>query len=140
MRFGSTADRDRAYSELLDKGAAVRVMDGEEAPSLNVFGSAAAFGTLDYAERVSSDATVVVSSLPARAKFVRGTGTKAAQTRFNRRGTGVTVAIIDSGYQPHPDIPAGHLLKFKDSPSFMPLHHQWAARQKAMELAEGRNH
>ena len=114
MRFASVADRDRAFAELLDQGAAVRVMDGEDAPSLNVFGSPAAFGTVDYAERVSSDATVRVSSLPARAKFVRGTGTKAAQTRFNRRGTGVTVAIIDSGYQPHPDIPAGRILRFKD--------------------------
>ncbi|MDP2436186.1 MAG: hypothetical protein Q8P67_10620 [archaeon] len=38
------------------------------------------------------------------------------------------------------DAAARNLLKFKDSPSFMPLHHQWTARQKAMELAEGRNH
>ena len=76
MRFASLADRDRAFADLLDKGAAVRVMDGEDAPSLNVFGSPAAFGTVDYAERISYDATVVVSSLPARAILALPIGTR----------------------------------------------------------------
>ncbi len=116
MRFATTADRDRAFNELLGKGAAVRVMDGEESPSLNVFASPAAFGSVDYAERVSYDAPVAVSATTtqARAKFMRGLGANVVQTGFGRRGKGVTVAIIDSGYQPHPDIPAGRILAFKD--------------------------
>jgi len=115
MRFGTVAERDRGYKELLDKGAAVRVMDGEDSPTLNVFASPAAFGTIDYAERISFDAPVQVSAtVQKRAKFVRGLGARQAKSRYSGRGTGVTVAVIDSGYNPHPDIPAARILKFKD--------------------------
>lgn len=116
MRFASIADRDRAFDDLLTKGAAVRKMDGEATPSLNVYASPAAFGTVDYAERISYDATVEVAAAAtqARAKFVRGLGAKVARTSFGRRGTGVTVAVIDSGYQPHPDIAPARILNFKD--------------------------
>lgn len=75
MRFATIEDRDRGYSELLDKGAAVRVMDDEGTPTLNVFASPSAFGSIDHADRVSFDAPVQVSAaVQARAKFVRGNG------------------------------------------------------------------
>ncbi len=115
MRFATIADRDRAYNELLSKGAAVRKMDGEATPSLNVFASPAAFGAIDYADRISYDAPVqVAAATQARATFVRGLGAKIARTTYNRRGTGVTVAVIDSGFKPHPDIAPARILKFKD--------------------------
>jgi serine protease AprX len=115
MRFATTADRDRAFGELLDRGAAVRVMDDADSPSLNVYSSPAAFGSVDYAERVSYDAPVTVSAVTqSRAKFVRGLGASVAQDNFSRRGTGVTVAVVDSGFLPHPDIPSGRILKYKD--------------------------
>lgn len=115
MRFATAADRDRAFGELLDRGAAVRVMDDADAPSLNVYASPALLGSVDYAERVSYDAPVSVSAVAqGRTKFVRGTGARTAQDTFGRRGTGATVAVVDSGLLPHPDIPSARVLKFKD--------------------------
>ncbi len=125
MRFTSAADRDRAFKELLNKGAAVRVIDDQEAPSLNVVGKPSTFGSVTYADRVSFDAPVkVVGGTPAaapataapttKATFVKGLGAKIAAKTYNRRGTGVTVAIIDSGFMPHPDIAPARILAFKD--------------------------
>src|SRR5688572_1236046 len=57
MQFASTAQRDAAFTRLLDRGAAVRAADTEAGPALVVFGSAAAFaGEIAHATQVSLDA------------------------------------------------------------------------------------
>ena len=43
MQFATTAERDAAFTRLLDRGAAVRAVDTEGGPALVVFGSAASF-------------------------------------------------------------------------------------------------
>ena len=58
MRFATIADRDQAFGELLNDGAAVRIMDGET-PSLNVV-AAATLANIQSAEGVSYDAPVTV--------------------------------------------------------------------------------
>ena len=47
MQFASVADRDAAFDQLLDRGAAVRVADTEAGPALVAIGSAALLGA-DY--------------------------------------------------------------------------------------------
>ena len=93
MRFTSAADRDRAFNELLDKGAAVRVIDDQDAPSLNVIGKPSTFGSVSYTDHFSFDAPVRVSAVTgtattsttsssSRAAFVRGLGAKIASRSY----------------------------------------------------------
>ena len=81
-----------------------------------MFGSANAFASeFGESSQVSIDAHVKVTAVtPARATFVRGSGAAIVQQLYNRRGTGIAVAVIDSGLQPHADLPASRIRKFKD--------------------------
>ena len=113
MQFATTAERDAAFMRLLDRGAAVRAADTEGGPALIVFGSAAAFSSeFPHATRVSLDASVSVSAVQRPA---RGNWQPASRERERAyAGGGIAVAIIDSGIQPHPDLPLGRIRKFKD--------------------------
>ena len=115
MQFPSTAARDAAFNRLLDRGAAVRVVDTEGGPALVVLGSAAALSSeFGSASRVSSDAAVAVTSVtPARARSVkRSTGSTVPV--MPPTSDGPSIAIIDSGIQPHADLPAARIRYFKD--------------------------
>ena len=85
MRFATIAERDRAFGELLDHGAAVRVMDDEESPSLNVLATPAVFGAIDYTDRVSYDAPVTLSSLSRAAQKVSAARAARRGARARRR-------------------------------------------------------
>jgi len=115
MQFATTAERDAAFTRLLDRGAAVRVADTEGGPALIVFGSAAAFSSeFPHASRVSLDANVFVSAVqrPARGHW---TPPAAGGTPgYDPSRGGFAVAIVDSGIQPHPDLPLSRIRKFKD--------------------------
>src|SRR5688572_5048376 len=115
MQFASVADRDTAFDQLLERGAAVRVADTESGPALVAIGSAALLGAEYYATRVSLDAGVSVTAVkqPARGTFVRRTGA-AENVGLDPSRTGPAVAIIDSGIQPHPDLPLSRIRAFKD--------------------------
>jgi serine protease AprX len=64
---------------------------------------------------LSIDATVRSNAMPSsHAQVARVTGAKAARQQFNATGRGVSIAIIDSGVQPHPDLPASRIRKFVD--------------------------
>ena len=45
---------------------------------------------------------------------VDASGSKVARTRYRVTGAGVTVAVIDSGVQPHTDLPASRIKAFVD--------------------------
>ncbi len=114
MQFASTAERDAAFSRLLDRGAAVRTADTEAGPALVVFGSAALFSSeFPHARQISLDAGVSVSAIrqPARSTW-RPRSAEAPAVNPSRRG--IAVAIIDSGIRPHADLPMGRIRAFKD--------------------------
>jgi len=115
MQFASVADRDAAFDQLLDRGAAVRVADTEAGPALVAIGSPMLLGADYHATQVSSDADVSVTAIkqPARGTFVRRTGA-AENVGLDPSRTGPAVAIIDSGIQPHPDLPLSRIRAFKD--------------------------
>ncbi len=116
IQFESTAERDAAFERLLDRGAAVRTMDTEGGPALNVVSSAATLMTeVDNAAQVSIDAKVSVfaaKKTPARAKpRARGVARKKAARGFV---PAITVAVIDSGIAPNADLPKSHLVHYQD--------------------------
>ena len=45
---------------------------------------------------------------------VDASGSRVAQSRYKVTGKGVNVAVIDSGVQPHPDLPSSRIVKFVD--------------------------
>jgi subtilisin family serine protease len=116
MQFGSSAERDRAFSNLLNRGASVRVADTAAGPALVVFGSANALRSeLSRASHVSLDASVEVLSHPqdsaARSVEPRNRATQASSGPSQHD---IAVAIIDSGVAPHPDLPISRIRAFKD--------------------------
>lgn len=118
MQFATTAERDAAFNRLLDRGAAVRVVDTEGGPALVVFGSASAFsGELSRASRVSLDAgvRVLATQHPARDTSIkrRQASSRVASNHTSSRG-GMSVAIIDSGIAPHADLPLSRIRAYKD--------------------------
>ena len=115
MQFASVTDRDAAFEALLDRGAAVRIADTEAAPALVVIGSAALLSANYGATQVSADADVraTTQQLPARGNFVKKTPA-ADVIGFDKSRAGIAVAIIDSGIQPHADLPLNRIRAFKD--------------------------
>ena len=115
MQFATTVDRDAAFEMLLDRGAAVRVADTEAAPALVAIGSPALLRRNYNATQVSEDAGVSVTAVkqPARGAFVRqyraadDLGVAPSRARLS-------VAIIDSGIQPHADLPLSRIRAFQD--------------------------
>ena len=51
---------------------------------------------------------------PPPAVSVEGSGSKVARSRYGVNGSGVTVAVIDSGVKPHTDLPATRIKAFVD--------------------------
>ena len=118
MQFATTAQRDAAFHRLLNRGAAVRAVDTEGGPALVVFGSAAVFSSeFSHASQVSLDAGVrVLASQPARdtsANKKPSASSGSSVTQSASRG-GISVAIIDSGITPHPDLPLSRIRAYKD--------------------------
>lgn len=115
MQFANAAERDAAFSRLLDRGAAVRAAETEVGPVLIVHGSAAVLSSeFERAARVSLDASVTVNAArpQARANWVRPT--RAPYRPVDAARSRLAVAIIDSGIQPHADLPASRIRYFKD--------------------------
>jgi serine protease AprX len=55
-----------------------------------------------------------VRSTVATGVSIDATGSKVARNRYDINGAGVTVAVIDSGVQPHADLPATRIKAFVD--------------------------
>ena len=120
LQYASTAERDAAFNRLLDRGAAVRAVDTEAGPALVVLGSPAAFGAeVEAAAHASLDAGVSVLAQrgPARGTWSRSENpSRTYQGPFNGNGNrnGYAVAIIDSGFTPHADLPLSRVRFYKD--------------------------
>jgi serine protease AprX len=116
MQFASTADRDAAYNRLLDGGAAVRAGHTDVGPVLIALGNAALLSTeFANATQVSLDAGVSILSSQNRATSAwrRNIERAAAASRSAARH-GISVAIIDSGFKPHADLPLSRVRAYKD--------------------------
>ena len=117
MQFATNAARDAAFNRLLDRGAAVRVVDTEAGPALVVFGSAASFSSeFKNASHVSLDAGVHVLATrqPARDTSARRRRTAPAEYLGNPSPNGIAIAVIDSGVAPHADLPLSRIRAYKD--------------------------
>ena len=115
MQFATTADRDAAFQMLLERGAAVRLADTEAGPALVAIGSPALLRRNYNATQVSEDAGVSVTAVrhPARGHLVREY--RAAENfGVTPSRANLSVAIIDSGIQPHIDLPLSRVRAFKD--------------------------
>lgn len=128
MQFDTTAERDAAFNRLLDRGAAVRTMDSEGGPALNVLSSASALSTeLGNATQVSVDARVSVFAVkqgrkPAKAVKAAVNKAPARSTKAtskkkpsrSQRFDTIAVAVVDSGLQTQADLPAWRVRKYVD--------------------------
>jgi len=118
MQFATTEARDAAFNRLLDRGAAVRVVDTEGGPALVVYASAVAVrGELSNATQTSLDSDVTITGLstPARARSShQSTSTRTPVFNGNGNRHGIAVAVIDSGLEPHPDLPLSRIRYYKD--------------------------
>ena len=117
MQFATNAARDAAFNRLLDRGAAVRVVDTEAGPALVVFGSAASFSSeFQNASHVSLDAGVHVLATRQPARDTSARRRLAAPTEYlgNPSPNGIAIAVIDSGVAPHADLPLSRIRAYKD--------------------------
>ena len=115
LQFGSVAERDAAFQLLLDRGAAVRAADTEAGAALVVMASPSLLRADYGATQVSADASVTVAAArqPARGNFVRKVRA-GEHLGFDPARSGIAVAIIDSGVQPHADLPLSRIRAFED--------------------------
>jgi serine protease AprX len=135
MQFATAAERNAAYERLLDRGAAVRVVDTEGGPALVVLGSAAVLAQeISRASQVSLDAGVrVLASQDTSGSWGSRSGSSGRGSgrddeddderggdrdddddHGGRSGRGVTVAIIDSGIAPHADLSSSRVRAYRD--------------------------
>ena len=119
MQFATAAERDAAFTRLLDRGAAVRSVDTEAGPVLVVFGSAASFaGEISRASQVSLDAgvRVLAAQQPARDTSIvnKSSSNPNQPDSINGSRGGFAVAIIDSGIAPQADLPMSRIRAYKD--------------------------
>jgi serine protease AprX len=63
---------------------------------------------------ISLDATVRSAATGGFSRTVRSSGVKHARAQYNKTGRGLSIAVIDSGVQPHADLPASRIRKFVD--------------------------
>ena len=116
MQFATTAERDAAFNRLLDRGAAVRAVDTGVGAALVVFGNAASFSDeISAATQVSLDAGVrVLADAPARDRTARKSTGSAHGPTIDTSRSGLSVAIVDSGIEPHADLPLSRIRAYKD--------------------------
>jgi serine protease AprX len=124
LQFATAVDRDAAFTRLLDGGAAVRVADTEAGPALVAIGSAALLNSeAGAATQMSLDAGVSIAAvahvLPARGNRPRRSDARQIPA-FDRSRGGFAVAIIDSGIEPHADLPLSRIRAFEDFVSGSP--------------------
>lgn len=121
LQFATAAERDAAFTRLLDRGAAVRLADTGAGPALVAIGSTDLLNAeAAAATQMSLDASVsITADLPARGARVNRSRS-FEQVEVSRSRGGFAVAVIDSGIQPHADLPLSRIRAFEDFVSGSP--------------------
>ncbi len=117
VRFSDDAARQRGWQTVLGHGGRVR-RTLDQAVGLSIVADAATIDSLAIdpgVARISIDAIVRPTAV-SRADLgsPRSSGVGAARRQSGRRGRGTAVAVIDSGVQPHADLPASRIRAFVD--------------------------
>src|SRR2546425_88879 len=119
VRYKDEASKERGKKALKGQGVQLR----REMKRLRALGlktnraSLLAMLADSGVEGVSYDAPMQAfqdPSLPPVPVSIDASGSRAARDRYGVTGTGVTVATIDSGVQPNPDLPASRIRGFVD--------------------------
>ena len=114
VRFKDDAAKTRGANVVTSRGG--RVARSHNAiRGLNVVVDAATASVLAAdtgVATISLDAEVRSTASPAQSG--KSSGANKARQRYNRAGRGIAVAVIDSGVQPHADLPATRIRKFVD--------------------------
>ena len=117
VRFKNNDARVRGASTVWNRGGKIRrALNNVTALTVDIDSSTAEqLAQDDGTLTLSIDAIVRSNAMPSsHARVARTSGAKAARQRFNHTGRGVSIAIIDSGVQPHADLPASRIRKFVD--------------------------
>jgi serine protease AprX len=116
VRFRDDTSRVRGALTVTTRGGRIRrALNDVTALTVDIDATTAAeLSADDDTLTISVDATVRSAGLGGGSKAVRSSGARQARTQFNRAGRGLSIAIIDSGVQPHADLPASRIRKFVD--------------------------
>lgn len=118
VQFTDVTSRVRGQQAVLEHGGIVSRAFGSGA-GFSASVDAATIDALAFdpgVARISIDAVVRPTqvSLGGSIAAVTSSGAAAARHASGRRGEGIAVAVIDSGVQPHPDLPASRIRAFVD--------------------------
>jgi serine protease AprX len=117
VRFRDDAARSRAARTVTTRGGSIRrALNEVTALSLDIDAATARELSADLDTlNISVDATVRSTGVVSGPRGpARSSDARAARARYNRNGRGVSIAIVDSGVQPHVDLPAYRIRKFVD--------------------------
>ena len=116
VRFRSESARLRGVQTVVDSGGQVqRALNDVTALTVDIDANTATELSSDSGTvAISTDATVRSTGFGHTFRAARSSGASKARAQFNRSGRGVAVAVIDSGVQPHVDLPSNRIRKFVD--------------------------
>jgi serine protease AprX len=116
VRFNDAAARLRGAEIIANRGGQIyRSLNNEHALTVDIDADTATELSADLGTAtISVDAIVRSAGVGGSGRGARSSGAKSARARYNRAGRGISIAVIDSGVQPHPDLPAARIRKFVD--------------------------
>ena len=116
VRFTDDAARLRGAEMVASRGGRIRrALNDVTALSVDIDARTAfeLSATLDTLT-ISVDATVTSAGFGDGRGAARSSAARGARAQFNRAGRGLSVAVIDSGVEPHADLPLSRIRKFVD--------------------------
>ena len=116
VRFKSESARLRGVQTVVERGGQVqRALNDVTALTVDIDANTANELSSDAdTVAISTDATVRSAGFGDTLRAAGSSGARKARAQFNRTGRGISVAIIDSGIQPHVDLPSSRIRKFVD--------------------------
>jgi serine protease AprX len=116
VRFRDDQARSRGAQTVAARGGRIRrALNDVTALTVDIDATTATELSADLGTlAISVDATVRSAGTGSLGRAARSSGAKHARAQYNRAGRSLSIAVIDSGVQPHPDLPASRIRKFVD--------------------------